>query len=367
MIFFIISNEPWGEVWFSKQHYANELSKLGHKVYFVNAPTKWSLRGMFDFRIKSTKVKEHLWVLEYFNPFPLKLLPKFFLKLNDLLTSYKLGRFFNKDESVVWWQYDHKRFLNLSFNLKGAKRIYHVVDPYFQAPYNDNIASQANLIVCSHKDYLPYYQNYKYSPYYISHAISDNELILTEEEKVSEYYQKYGDFALFIGTINHSVDLNIFEHIITQTSHKIVIIGVEPNKGDKVKYEVWQKLIQHHQVIYLGKRPAEVLKYYVKASKVCFLAYPLNENKRGAVRTPLKVLNYLSQKKPIVTAVDCDIPALEHKAIYKANNISNFIELIDKGVRGELWVDEEAVTKYLHQNTYPKAIEKILYQLDKNE
>ena len=52
---FLTSNEPWGDVWFSKQHYANELAKMGHQVYFLNAPTGWSPKNLFRINLRVEK------------------------------------------------------------------------------------------------------------------------------------------------------------------------------------------------------------------------------------------------------------------------------------------------------------------------
>ena len=47
---FIISNEHWGPVWYSKHHYANELS-ASNIVYFINPPSKWKFTNLFSFGI----------------------------------------------------------------------------------------------------------------------------------------------------------------------------------------------------------------------------------------------------------------------------------------------------------------------------
>ena len=40
LIIFIISPQPWGGFRVSKHHYAIELAKLGHEVYFIEPPTR---------------------------------------------------------------------------------------------------------------------------------------------------------------------------------------------------------------------------------------------------------------------------------------------------------------------------------------
>ena len=42
----IVSNEPWGDIWYSKHHYAYELNKT-NQVLFIDPPRKWSFWNLF--------------------------------------------------------------------------------------------------------------------------------------------------------------------------------------------------------------------------------------------------------------------------------------------------------------------------------
>ena len=46
----VVSNEPWGEVWFSKHNYAFELSRK-NRVLFVDPPKRWRPANVFSLRI----------------------------------------------------------------------------------------------------------------------------------------------------------------------------------------------------------------------------------------------------------------------------------------------------------------------------
>ena len=82
----VTSNEPWGGLWFSKQHYANELSRE-NKVYFVNAPGKRNLHQLFKKKLEKKQISPSLMVLELNNYFPLTGRFNLLFRLNEWLTN----------------------------------------------------------------------------------------------------------------------------------------------------------------------------------------------------------------------------------------------------------------------------------------
>ena len=66
----ITSNEPWGDIWYTKHNYAAELSKK-NKVYFVNPPNSWKIGIRQGYGIKEDIITDNLSVLSYNNYLPL--------------------------------------------------------------------------------------------------------------------------------------------------------------------------------------------------------------------------------------------------------------------------------------------------------
>ncbi|WP_044212792.1 hypothetical protein [Flammeovirga sp. OC4] len=354
---FVISNEPWGDLWFSKQHYANELSKLGHSVYFVNAPKRWNIKHLLDWSVKVNKIKKNLHTIDFVNPFPIRFFSGFFLFLNDLINSYKL-RSITKDEEIIFWQFDHNRFVRAPF-LKFKKKIYHIADPYMGAKNDVLIAKCADLIICTSDKYLRHYKEItkQQNVIYIPHGISEDEGVI-DLSKVENYKSKYGNYVLFIGTINHDVDLGIFESIIKK--YKLLVIGKVLIPSSR-----WEELHKHQNFIYLGIVHAQQLKDYIAGAFICITAYRFDLQKTGANRSPLKILNYLRQYKSIIVSTDSELEELEGKVIFKARNYQHFLELISQH-KGELLNHHKVeINNYLEKHKYPKLIEQILQCLNK--
>ena len=65
----VSSNEPWGDVWLTKQHFANELAKLGASVYFLNPVSKWGIGDLFSSQVEIIETPFGIKVVNYRNPY----------------------------------------------------------------------------------------------------------------------------------------------------------------------------------------------------------------------------------------------------------------------------------------------------------
>jgi len=361
---FITSNEPWGPLWFSKQHYAYELAKLGYNVYFINPVKKYSLKNLFSFNVNVQQVPEGLTVISYKNNFPVRLFPRLFIYLNDFLNTWKLKRCLKiKTEKIIWWQFDFLRFINLPFFNK-SKRIYHVVDPFMYSSLDTIMAKKADLIVCVNNKYLPYYKNKAPEKRIIfqPHGVSVYDEKKTDKEKVSEIKKKYGDYLFLAGSINNDVSFELLENIL-KTGYNLLIAG-EIIKLNDTLLNKWNNFYNYSNFNFLGVIAGNELKNYIAPSRITIVPYRFDLSKT-IVSGSLKIIKYIAQNKAVITSIDSGIPELENKAIYRAKNSDEFLDLIKRAFRSELTVDKTAVEKYLNEHTYPDKIQKILNELDK--
>lgn len=356
---FILSNEPWGDVWYTKQHYAYELAKLNYAVYFLNPVTKWSPRNIFSTRMDVSEVQPNLFSVTYKNNLPVRFFSKFFLNINDLINHRKISKISQQGLSV-FWQFDPFRFAYHG-NHSKFKFIYHVDDPFMNIPTDANIAKRANLIISTSPKYIKHYQKLNDHVLFIPHGISKEELE-TEPNIVKLISQKHGTFILLVGTINEDVDLDLLWSL-KELKEKILILGRE-NLQNPQTIQKWNNLIQDKYVEFIGPVHAKQLKNYIAASTLCLNPYKFTLKKAIGTGSPMKILNYLAQHKPIITSIDSEIEALEGSVIYRANNQQEFISLVKLGLTQKLSVNHQMIDEYLHKNMYPYFIEKIFSQLE---
>ena len=355
----ISSNEPWGDVWYSKQHFAYQLSKE-FKVIFVNPPAFWTIKNIFEFKVNSTKVNENLTVIDYKNNFPQRVIPLLFIFFNDFLNYLKIIHFCNR-KRILFWFFDPFRFAFFP-QPKNCKFIYHVVDPFSHLKTDRILAQKANLVVCVSEKYIENYQKYNRNVIYIPHGIREEEYQL-EIKELQEVQELYRDCILFVGTLNSDVDISLLKKIaLTFNDEKLVLVGpsflTTPNEVNLLK-----EVINLPNVNAVGEVHAGKIKYFVATSKLCIVPYK-RKLEQNIHRTPLKILNYLAQKKSVVTTINYELTGLENNAIYSSENESNFLELIRLGLNEELFVNDLLVEKYLSEVNYKKLIEIILSNLE---
>ncbi|MFN3874368.1 MAG: hypothetical protein ACK4L7_00450, partial [Flavobacteriales bacterium] len=120
-------------------------------------------------------------------------------------------------------------------------------------------------------------------------------------------------------------------------------------------------------VHYLGVLPPNELRNLVRAASVCLLTYdfePRLAEPAQAGRTPLKVLTYLAQHRPVVSTNNSYVPALEGKGFFKADDPEEFIRLVGEVLDGTRAVDVAAVDRYLDSVDYARLAKSILSDLD---
>jgi hypothetical protein len=103
----IISNQPWGDVWYSKQNYAYKLSKLGNQVIFVDPPSPYQFKNLFFNQFTLKNYTDNLSILSYKNRLPAS---KFNVLNNQWVTkdleNYLLS---NGIKEYILWTFDPVR------------------------------------------------------------------------------------------------------------------------------------------------------------------------------------------------------------------------------------------------------------------
>lgn len=354
----ITSNEPWGDLWFSKQHYANELSKLGYKVFFINPVNRWRLSNLLSFSIQEQTLSENLTLLEYKNNFPIWKAKKPLVLLSDFLLSLKLFFFLKKKSysEVIWWKFDVFRLINIFFFPK-KREIFHAVDPYKHFWQDYAQAKRADLIVCSSKKFVPTYIDYGYNPLLVLHGIPEEEIDVREADLSKELKEQHGYFAIITGSIASYWDYEMLNFLL-DNKIKILVAGPDTEVPD------WIMLKQKKNLVYLGLLHAKKLKYYIAAAAFCIIPY--TKASYSFVGTPLKLLNYLAQMKPSITLFPTELPDYLGNAISFANDKQEFLGYAQSILNKELIVNEANILKYLESVSYPKLIEEIVQNLEKN-
>ncbi|MBN8696785.1 MAG: hypothetical protein J0L87_09655 [Bacteroidetes bacterium] len=348
----IISNEPWGDVWYSKHNYAYELSKK-NKVIFLNPPKKWKLGNLFK-KIEISAISDNLFQLTYTNILPS--VNTIFFKLNNLLVSLKLKRFFKENNfaDYICWTFDPYRLYSPQ-KLGASKSLFHIVDNYqFNHRGEKETCNNSDYFVCVSENIAKNYKSFNKRMLVIPHALSSDEFISTQ--RPTEIPEK--QYALYIGNIDKRLDYDQIERIIIAfPTIEFVFIGKLHFAPNNIAADAIFNKKKYSNVKYLGIKNFKELKNYIKHAKFCFAW--MDEKFHGNRIAHHKIFQYLAFGKPVFCSVFSDyIPIKSY--LYMEDDTDNMIQIIDNYMKnGE---DPHLVDQRINmakEHTFEKALAKI--------
>lgn len=285
---FIVSNEPWGETWFSKHNYAWELSK-NNQVYFINPPIPFSPINWFQKCISVTAATNNLSILSYRNEFPVRI--EWMRRLNEIIIFRKLNRYQRKHQlsAGIFWTFDPIR-LTSPEKLNPAFILLHVVDKYrFKWKGEKILAEKANIILCVADEIASDYQQYAHKVTVVPHAIASDEILdkrKTRSDKIT---------GIFVGNLDKRIDFEITSFLVERFPEvEFHFVGKIANDGCRSDL-IFAK--NYRNVFYHGEKPFKELKHYIHNADFCFLFKDNQLN--GNNFSSHKMLQYFAQGKPI--------------------------------------------------------------------
>lgn len=343
----IISNEPWGNVWYSKHNWAYELSKKNN-VVFINPPKPWVFKNLFSTKISTSNYSLTLTILNYTNRLPLTRF-EFLFNINEHCISQTIKNWLKKNvvSDYIFWTFDPYRFSNpKQFQPKAI--LYFRVDKYINDREKTLLKNIDKLVVVSQE--LLKDIEFNGAILELSHGISEEEFI---SDTTIEYKK---DFLLYVGNIDHRLDVELIDKLLlTFPEELFLFIG----KTEDVKNELFQEIFyrsKHKNLIIHGTEHFKKLKNYIAKAKVCIAPMLLEVN--GNNINHHKLLQYLALGKPILAPQFTDYQ--NNKLVYSYNNHEEGVQQLRKILNEEenQFVIEERIT-FAKQFTYENLIKKV--------
>lgn len=342
----IVSNEPWGDIWYSKHNYANELSKK-NRVFFIDPPKRFRFGNFFNFKIHEKKIHPTLSVIEYSNLFPVSLFGLWWL--NDILILKRLHTLFDKKKTrnIIFWTFDPIRLFKPKL-LKPYAVVLHAVDAYLFTYRSETIlAKNVNLIVSVSEKISQNYSKLNKNIITIPHVVPDDEFLPLEHKRNNPLN------GLFIGKIDLRIDFD-FNIEVFRSFPNIVftIVGI-------VDDEFRKKLITEkiHNVSLIPAISSAELKNYIHKADFCFIFKKIYS---GNNISSHKLLQYLAQGKPIFGTDFTDLDKTVKDTLYLSNDISIIKKALSEfGEKGESSDLALLRVNYAKQHTFSQAISKI--------
>lgn len=305
----IVSNEPWGDTWYSKHNYAYELSK-SNKVFFIDPPTKWQPRHLAGSSIVMKNVLPNLYTLSYNNRLPA--LNGLLFRINNMLVTNELRRFF-KDQEIdepVFWSFDPYRLYDPKA-IGAGKTIFHAVDKFLFIHWGEEpLYNNSDIIFCVSESFTESYRHLGKPVHVFPHAISDEEFSVSEAEANSIDIPER-DYALYIGNIDRRIDFTLTEEMIKRSPQlTFVFVGRLGDTGSNPSAERIFIKQQYPNVIITGQKPFKELKKYIHHARLCLA--PMEKGHPGNKISHHKIFQYMALGKPVFSCVFSEYTDMQH-------------------------------------------------------
>jgi len=341
----IISNEPWGDLWYSKHHYANELSK-NNRVFFLNPPSKWKIRNLAFSYPQITRNGSNLFVVSYANFLPLTGISNILYFINDKFICRKLERLFHKYNvhNPIFWTFDPYRLLNPAY-FNPLISIYQSMDMY-NWKREKWLADKVDIILTVSKKIANKFNTIKAPVFIIPHGVTES-VYSAEEISVT----KTENIILLAGTISSRVDFGLLYKIAGKfTDHTLQIIGpVMKNDLTNEDLLVFEKLKRLPNVNFQGILPFHELSKNIIKCKLAICTY--KQNSVGNQLNSLKIKQYLTYGKNTVSTYLEELKEVADR------------ELIDMSNEHDIFLDL-CKTALLHKPSLERIKDRIHYTKD---
>ena len=301
----LISPQHWGTMRVTKHHYAIELAKLGHEVFFLEpteASWKWSQTtfNVIPSDFEGVKLVKQQINVPYNLKFHLKGLFNWFIKRHIKTLEKQLGPF------DLVWSFDLTNAMPLAYFSNDSKKIFFAAD-WPLNPDAVKAAEGASLLVSVAQEILDQYP----------HTINTKKLLI--DHGVAECFIEEGkkpfvktDEVIRIGMsgnfLRPDIDRPVLQEIIKTHSDLVFECfgAFEPknsNLGGAADQETQvfiDALMQAPNVILHGMVPPETLALELRRMDAFLICYDVEKDQSKGTNYH-KVMEYLAYGRPIVS------------------------------------------------------------------
>jgi len=310
-----ISTHYWHDAWFRKQQFMSRFRLAGNRVLYVQPAASMIRRAQGNSLAKNRflfgatdKVDDYLYLF-----YPPWSLPKPANPLSATLNfkwqsmeiaraAKKLGMF-----SPILWIYRPEYYVGLKY-IPHSRLVFDLVDDLsaYQKDaraykYIDdcirNLIQQADVFVTTSSVLLEKYGQTSRSHSLVPNGFDYNIFKIGEHSPPEPLINIKHPIVGFIGTLFGFLDYDLIEYCVQGHPDKIfVFVGeVEKSGADGVA-----RLKKYPNTLFLGRKPKEEIPAYITTFDLCICPFKIDEVSRSV--SPLKVYEYLSMGKPVVSA-----------------------------------------------------------------
>ena len=380
------SNQLWDfPNWTNKRHVMFRLSKLGHKIIFVDPPINAGfvllrnvLKGYWSIFRLITQVKKDGNIVIFT---PVNFTP--FFKFNAFLHSLQLKLlafiYFKGENISLTWVY-HVQLRNLFTYLKAVKTdklIYDCVDNYEAFPDNQiplraivrkselptqerSLATKADIVFATAPGLMEKLKKFNQNIYFTPN-VGDYELFRDTKKLKDQLPEDLKAIPrpriVYIGAMDdYKFDYELLKHSARALPNcSFVLIGPMALKDREAKDSIFEG---YSNIYFMGSRPYNQKPYYEAGSDVDIIPYVLNDYTVVGC-FPVKFHDSLSAGIPVVVT---DLPSYYpfRDVSYISKTYDDFVNNIKRALDEDSPDKIKARQDVAKENTWDKKVEQML-------
>lgn len=301
-VIYILSQQPWGEMFISKHHYAVELARLGNKVFYINGPDQEGILKPGQVAITPTGIDglacvTHRLFFPYFFKFKARAVYDYLLRFHIRNIIKKTGT------PDVVWSFDLSDTMPLRMFPVAAKKIYMPVDELNETTAL-KAAQTADIIYSVTYEILDKFKSYAAPKVFLNHGVA-SQFLNNDLSAVSNGPIQVGLSGNFL---RPDIDRPTLLNIIKQ--HPKVIFNfwgsIDHNSSNLVPYEdeaatnFINALRQLPNVKLHGQVAPVKLAEEMKQMDCFLICYDIQKDQSGGTNYH-KILEYLATGKVVVS------------------------------------------------------------------
>ncbi len=299
----ISSNEPWGDVWYSKHNYANELAKH-NRVIFINPVDRWQPAAMAGTLPTLEDVLPGLSVLRYRNVIPALNMPLF--RLNNRIVSRSIKSFLYRQgvKPDLLLAFDPFRLYHPAL-LGVGQAVFFAVDDHLMTTFGErHIYRHVDQIITISEKFNERYAAFHKPILTISHAIAADQF------EVTPINSEFSGHGLFVGNVDARLDLAAIRRMAdTFPLTPFVFMGPYCLHGNPEADRLFRSG-DYPNIHYRNPVPFKELGSHIAAARFCLA--PLNiHDPRNAI-SHHKIFHYLALGKPVFCPVFSEYEPIQH-------------------------------------------------------
>ncbi len=290
----VVSNEPWGPVWYSKHHYAASLAAR-NDVVFADPARRFHPRPGAGPEVQPTGERPRLWRLTYGNPIPFSGRLRPLLELNEGIVCRRILRVLGSRglAPTLFWSFDPHRLIRPA-RLGVRASVYQMMD-YYRVPWEAELVANSDLVLAVSPGLIER-QAWARPVHLVPHGVAEPPF--SREQIVAADVRRE---AVLVGTLTPRVDYAMLLALAeADPSLLLRIVGpLQPHGFAAHDMQLLQLLRGRGNVEFVGVRDQFGLAQDILHAGVGLCAY--KQDAPGNLLNSLKVLQYLALGKPVVS------------------------------------------------------------------